>query len=151
LAASAKGHEKLVKLLLRKCAEAKAESHIYDNALKAASVHGYEEVVELLDRYASVNAQRSTSLCVFAKILVRKQRCNPTDVISTITNALSGIPTNNLTEHALVSVNQSSGCNRMSALSICINIILRTSYRKFAYGSSSRWGKRFTYKQRSDF
>jgi ankyrin repeat protein len=57
-AASARGHEQVVKLLLDKGADANAQSGRYGNALYAASARGDEHVVKLLlDKGADVNAQ----------------------------------------------------------------------------------------------
>ena len=57
-AASLKGHEAVVKLLLDKNADVNAQGGAYGNALQAASLFGHEAVVKLLlDKNADVNAQ----------------------------------------------------------------------------------------------
>ena len=57
-AASARGHEKVVQILLDKGAGVNAQGGEYSNALQAASAHGHEKVVQmLLDKGADVNAQ----------------------------------------------------------------------------------------------
>jgi len=57
-AASCKGHEKVVQLLLGKGADVNAQGRDFNNALYTASSQGYEKVVELLlDKGADVNAQ----------------------------------------------------------------------------------------------
>jgi ankyrin repeat protein len=57
-AASAGGHEAMVKMLLDKGADINAQSGQYGNALQAASSRGHEAVVRLLlDKGADVNAQ----------------------------------------------------------------------------------------------
>ena len=56
--ASFEGHEKDVRLLLKKGAEVNAQLGPYGNALQAASVQGHEAVVNmLLNRGARINAQ----------------------------------------------------------------------------------------------
>jgi hypothetical protein len=47
-AASARGHEAIVKLLLDKGAEVNAQGGQYGNALQAASARGHEAIVKLL-------------------------------------------------------------------------------------------------------
>src|SRR5437879_4970121 len=49
-AASARGHEGIVKLLLEKEADVNAQGGKYGNALQAASENGHEGIVKLLDR-----------------------------------------------------------------------------------------------------
>ncbi|KAH7394829.1 ankyrin repeat-containing domain protein [Pyrenochaeta sp. MPI-SDFR-AT-0127] len=57
-AASWRGDEQVVKLLLDRGADVNAQGGEYGNALQMASVEGEEKVVELLlDRGANVNAQ----------------------------------------------------------------------------------------------
>jgi ankyrin repeat protein len=57
-AASYKGHELVVKLLLDKGADINAQGGDYGNALKAAAAEGHEPVVKLLlEKGADVNAQ----------------------------------------------------------------------------------------------
>jgi hypothetical protein len=57
-AASYKGNEQVVKLLLDKGADVNAQGGEYGNALQAASYRGHEQVVKLLlDKGADVNAQ----------------------------------------------------------------------------------------------
>ncbi|KFZ15421.1 hypothetical protein V502_05625 [Pseudogymnoascus sp. VKM F-4520 (FW-2644)] len=57
-AASAGGHEQVVKLLLDKSADVNAQGGFYGNALQAASDEGHKQVVKLLlDKSADVNAQ----------------------------------------------------------------------------------------------
>ena len=56
--ASFEGHEKDVRLLLKKGAKVNARLGPYGNALQAASFQGHEEVVKLLlDKGAKINAQ----------------------------------------------------------------------------------------------
>ncbi|RYP75133.1 hypothetical protein DL771_002594 [Monosporascus sp. 5C6A] len=57
-AASANGHEKVVKLLLSKGADVNAQGGTYGNALQEASANGHEKVVKLLlNRGAGADAQ----------------------------------------------------------------------------------------------
>ena len=49
-AASERGHEKMVRLLLEEGADINAQDGEYGNALQAASYGGHEKVVELWDR-----------------------------------------------------------------------------------------------------
>ena len=57
-AASSRGHDKVVELLLDKGAEINAQGRFHGNALQAASAGGHDKVVELLlDKGAEVNAQ----------------------------------------------------------------------------------------------
>jgi ankyrin repeat domain-containing protein 50 len=57
-AASLRGHEKIVQLLLDKGAEVNAQRGYLGNALQAASLGGHENIVQLLlDKGAAVNAQ----------------------------------------------------------------------------------------------
>jgi ankyrin repeat protein len=57
-AASARGHEQVVKLLLDKGADLNAQGGEYGNALQAAAARGHEQVVKLLlDKGADPNAQ----------------------------------------------------------------------------------------------
>jgi hypothetical protein len=57
-AASAGGHETVVRLLLKKGADANAQGGYYGNALQAASAGGHETVVRLLlEKGADVNTQ----------------------------------------------------------------------------------------------
>ena len=57
-AASYRGHEKVVTILLDKGANVNAQDKLYSNALQAASESGYEKVVTmLLDKGANINAQ----------------------------------------------------------------------------------------------
>ncbi|KAF2186071.1 hypothetical protein K469DRAFT_707252 [Zopfia rhizophila CBS 207.26] len=52
------GHQKIVKLLLDKGADANAQGGVYGNALQAASFRGHEQVVKLLlDKGADVGAR----------------------------------------------------------------------------------------------
>ncbi|PPQ87732.1 hypothetical protein CVT26_010270 [Gymnopilus dilepis] len=58
IAASSRGHEAIVKLLLDKEADVNAQGGIYGNALQAASYRGHEGIVKLLlDKGAEVNMQ----------------------------------------------------------------------------------------------
>ncbi|KGO60646.1 NACHT nucleoside triphosphatase [Penicillium expansum] len=60
-AASAEGHQEIVKLLLDKGAEINAQGGTYGNALQAASARGHQQIVILLlDKGADINAQGST-------------------------------------------------------------------------------------------
>jgi ankyrin repeat protein len=57
-AASAEGHQQIVKLLLDQGAEVNAQGGLYGNALQAALVRGNRQIVKLLlDQGAEVNAQ----------------------------------------------------------------------------------------------
>ncbi len=57
-AASYRGHEKVMQMLLDKGADVKAQGGRYGNALQAASYGGHEKVMQmLLDKGADVNAQ----------------------------------------------------------------------------------------------
>jgi ankyrin repeat protein len=57
-AASAGGHEQIVKLLLKKGADVTAQGGHYNNALQAASAGGYEQIVKLLlSKGADIKAQ----------------------------------------------------------------------------------------------
>ncbi|KAK0721573.1 Pfs, NACHT and ankyrin domain protein [Lasiosphaeria miniovina] len=57
-AASAQGHQEIVKLLLAKNADVNAQGGYYGNALQAASARGHQEIVKLLlAKNADVNAQ----------------------------------------------------------------------------------------------
>ncbi|KAJ3875512.1 ectomycorrhiza-induced ankyrin-domain/NACHT-domain-containing protein [Lentinula edodes] len=57
-AASVRGHEAIIGLLLEKGANVNAEGGEYGNALQAASSEGHEEIVKfLLEKGANVNAQ----------------------------------------------------------------------------------------------
>ena len=57
-AASDRGHDQVVQMLLDKGADVNAQCGIYGNALQAASEGGYEQVVQmLLDNGVDVNAQ----------------------------------------------------------------------------------------------
>ena len=58
-AASARGHEQIVKLLLDKDADVNAQGGHYGNALQTASEGGHEQVVKLLlDKGAHPNVER---------------------------------------------------------------------------------------------
>ena len=46
LAASAKGHEKVVEMLTKRGADVKVQRGYYGNALYVASIGGYEKVVD---------------------------------------------------------------------------------------------------------
>jgi ankyrin repeat protein len=57
-AASSKGHERVVQMLLDQGANVNAQGGYFGGAIEAAAFHGYEKVVQmLLDRGADVNAQ----------------------------------------------------------------------------------------------
>jgi hypothetical protein len=57
-AASDRGHDKIVDVLLSKGADVNAQGGFYGNALQAASTRGHDEVVEkLLSKGADINAQ----------------------------------------------------------------------------------------------
>jgi ankyrin repeat protein len=57
-AASFRGHEHIVKLLLDNNTDINAQGRHYGNALQAAAAKGHEQIVELLlDKNADVNAQ----------------------------------------------------------------------------------------------
>ncbi|KAK3378799.1 hypothetical protein B0T24DRAFT_568404 [Lasiosphaeria ovina] len=57
-AASAEGHQEIVKLLLAKDVDVNAQGGLYGNALQAASAEGHQEIVKLLlAKDADVNAQ----------------------------------------------------------------------------------------------
>lgn len=57
-AASIRGHEKVVQMLLDRGADINAQGGTYSNALQAASYRGHKKVVQmLLDRGADINAQ----------------------------------------------------------------------------------------------
>ena len=57
-AASSKGHEKIVDLLIRKGADIHAQGGYFGNALQAASYEGHENIVQLLiKKGADINAQ----------------------------------------------------------------------------------------------
>ncbi|KAK4119594.1 hypothetical protein N657DRAFT_537577, partial [Parathielavia appendiculata] len=47
-AASARGHQEIVKLLLDKGAEVNKQGGYYGNALQAASARGHQDIVKLL-------------------------------------------------------------------------------------------------------
>ena len=47
-AASARGHEQVVKTLLNAGAEVNAQGRYYGNALQAASARGHEQIVKML-------------------------------------------------------------------------------------------------------
>ncbi|KAF7510671.1 hypothetical protein GJ744_006037 [Endocarpon pusillum] len=61
MAASAEGHEQIVRLLIEKGANVNAQGGRCGSALQAASLHGYEQIVQLLiEKGANVNAQGGT-------------------------------------------------------------------------------------------
>ncbi|KAL9092994.1 MAG: hypothetical protein Q9165_004132 [Trypethelium subeluteriae] len=77
-AASAYGHERIVKLLLDRGADCNAQNENGSTALQLASSHGYEQIIQLLlDRGADVNAQDKdgnnallwASLCGYEQII----------------------------------------------------------------------------------
>ena len=61
-AASYRGHDKVVQILLDKGADINAQGEYYGNALQAASIGGHDKVMKmLLDKGADVNAQGGAS------------------------------------------------------------------------------------------
>ncbi|KFY05690.1 hypothetical protein V491_09060 [Pseudogymnoascus sp. VKM F-3775] len=53
-AASARGHNKIIEVLLSKDANVNAQGGLYGNALQAASAEGYDKIVEVLPSNGAV-------------------------------------------------------------------------------------------------
>lgn len=74
-AASANGHEKVVKLLLDKGANINAQGGVYGNSLQAASANGHEKVVKLLlDKHAYINIRGGQYHSALQAALVRNHK-----------------------------------------------------------------------------